>query len=79
MVDARMLDHLSKKEMEKYLNVTRKFHQVSISHGVHLLRMVKYDRQVGLKNFSSVMVWRDSWILLNPNKFDWFSAGPSNS
>ncbi|XP_065213251.1 kazrin-like isoform X3 [Planococcus citri] len=45
MVDARMLDHLSKKEMEKYLNVTRKFHQVSISHGVHLLRMVKYDRQ----------------------------------
>lgn len=46
MVDARMLDHLSKKEMEKYLNVTRKFHQVSISHGVHLLRMVKYDRQV---------------------------------
>lgn len=45
MVDARMLDQLSKKEMEKYLNVTRKFHQVSISHGVHLLRMVKYDRQ----------------------------------
>ncbi|XP_071446480.1 kazrin isoform X6 [Hetaerina americana] len=45
MVDARMLDHLSKKELEKYLGVTRKFHQASIVHGIHLLRMMKYDRQ----------------------------------
>uniref|UniRef100_T1GHV3 SAM domain-containing protein n=1 Tax=Megaselia scalaris TaxID=36166 RepID=T1GHV3_MEGSC len=37
MVDARMLDTLSKKELEKYLGVTRKFHQASIVHdsGVH--------------------------------------------
>lgn len=33
MVDARMLDTLSKKELEKYLGVTRKFHQASIVHG----------------------------------------------
>lgn len=46
MVDARMLDHLSKKELEKFLGVTRKFHQASIVHGIHLLRMMKYDRQV---------------------------------
>uniref|UniRef100_A0A8D8YP92 Kazrin n=3 Tax=Cacopsylla melanoneura TaxID=428564 RepID=A0A8D8YP92_9HEMI len=45
MVDARMLDHLSKKELEKFLAVTRKFHQASIVHGIHLLRMMKYDRQ----------------------------------
>nr|CAD7425230.1 unnamed protein product [Timema monikensis] len=45
MVDARMLDHLSKKELEKFLGVTRKFHQASIVHGIHLLRMMKYDRQ----------------------------------
>nr|XP_018904283.1 PREDICTED: kazrin-like isoform X1 [Bemisia tabaci] len=45
MVDARMLDHLSKKELEKFLGVTRKFHQASIVHGIHLLRMIKYDRQ----------------------------------
>ncbi|KAK9502116.1 hypothetical protein O3M35_012707 [Rhynocoris fuscipes] len=45
LVDARMLDHLSKKELEKYLGVTRKFHQASIVHGIHLLRMMKYDRQ----------------------------------
>ncbi|XP_059475337.1 kazrin isoform X2 [Neocloeon triangulifer] len=45
MVDARMLDHLSKKELEKFLGVTRKFHQASIVHGIHLLRMMRYDRQ----------------------------------
>lgn len=33
IVDARMLDTLSKKELEKYLGVTRKFHQASIVHG----------------------------------------------
>lgn len=33
MVDARMLDTLSKKELEKFLGVTRKFHQASIVHG----------------------------------------------
>lgn len=41
-----MLEHLSKKELEKFLGVTRKFHQASIVHGIHLLRMMKYDRQV---------------------------------
>ncbi|RZB38753.1 SAM 1, DUF3584 and/or AAA 27 domain containing protein, partial [Asbolus verrucosus] len=45
MIDARMLEHLSKKELEKYLGVTRKFHQASIVHGIHLLRIMKYDRQ----------------------------------
>lgn len=45
MVDARMLEHLSKKELEKFLGVTRKFHQASIVHGIHLLRIMKYDRQ----------------------------------
>lgn len=46
LVDARMLEHLSKKELEKYLGVTRKFHQASVVHGIHLLRIMKYDRQV---------------------------------
>lgn len=49
LVDARMLDTISKKELEKYLGVTRKFHQASIVHGIHLLRIMKYDRQVSNK------------------------------
>lgn len=36
LVDARMLDTLSKKELEKFLNVTRKFHQASIVHGKNM-------------------------------------------
>lgn len=40
-----MLDTLSKKELEKFLGVTRKFHQASIVHGIHVLRIMKYDRQ----------------------------------
>ena len=48
LVDGRLLDALTKKELEKYLGVQRKFHQASIIHGVHLLRIVHFDRQVGL-------------------------------
>lgn len=61
MVDARMLDHLSKKELEKLLGVTRKFHQASIVHGIHLLRMLNYDRQVS--EFASTEV------ILQDNEF----------
>ena len=30
LMDGRMLAHLTKKDMERYLNVTRKFHQVRV-------------------------------------------------
>ncbi|KAK8726116.1 hypothetical protein OTU49_010380, partial [Cherax quadricarinatus] len=46
LVDGRLLEALTKKELEKYLGVHRKFHQASIIHGVHLLRIVRFDRQV---------------------------------
>jgi hypothetical protein len=56
LVDARMLDTISKKELEKYLGVTRKFHQASIVHGIHLLRIMKYDRQVSLYDPTNLFV-----------------------
>lgn len=59
MVDARMLDHLSKKELEKLLGVTRKFHQASIVHGIHLLRMLNYDRQVSEFALSAEITLQD--------------------
>lgn len=56
-----MLDHLSKKELEKFLGVTRKFHQASVVHGIHLLRMMKYDRQV---NKCRVLSFQEMFITL---------------
>lgn len=61
LVDARMLDTISKKELEKYLGVTRKFHQASIVHGIHLLRIMKYDRQVSKEKSKSI--W---WVFKVP-------------
>lgn len=52
LVDGRLLEALTKKELEKHLGVHRKFHQASIIHGVHLLRIVRFDRQVRLKAFT---------------------------
>ncbi|KAK4303062.1 hypothetical protein Pmani_024900 [Petrolisthes manimaculis] len=46
LVDGRLLEALTKKELEKHLGVHRKFHQASIIHGVHLLRIVRFDRQI---------------------------------
>ncbi|KAF0302318.1 Kazrin-A [Amphibalanus amphitrite] len=46
LMDGRMLAHLTKKDMERYLNVTRKFHQVSMMHGIQLLRLLQFDRQI---------------------------------
>ena len=45
-MDARLLDNLTKRELEKQLGITRKAHQSSIVQGITFLRMIKYDRQV---------------------------------
>jgi len=72
MVDARMLDHLSKKELEKFVGVTRKFHQASIVHGIHLLRMVKYDRQaLAVRRHQSESVDADPLVWTNQRFMRW--------
>ncbi|KAL5289143.1 KAZN family protein [Megaselia abdita] len=72
IVDARMLDTLSKKELEKYLGVTRKFHQASIVHGIHVLRIVKYDRQtLALRRHQSENVDSDPIVWTNQRFVRW--------
>ena len=46
LVDARLLNVLSKKDLDKHLNIHNKFHQSSILHAVQLLRIVCFDIQV---------------------------------
>nr|CAH7729668.1 unnamed protein product [Callosobruchus chinensis] len=72
MVDARMLEHLSKKELEKYLGVTRKFHQASIVHGIHLLRIMKYDRQaLAVRRHQSENMDADPLVWTNQRFIRW--------
>ncbi|KAL9914583.1 liprin protein kazrin isoform 2-T2 [Glossina fuscipes fuscipes] len=72
MVDARMLDTLSKKELEKFLGVTRKFHQASIVHGIHVLRIVKYDRQtLAMRRVQSESVDTDPIVWTNQRFIRW--------
>ena len=46
LVDGRMLNNLSRKDMEKHLEIHRKFHQSSILHAVELLRRLGFDKEV---------------------------------
>ncbi|XP_037918589.1 kazrin isoform X3 [Hermetia illucens] len=72
LVDARMLDTLSKKELEKFLGVTRKFHQASIVHGIHVLRIVKYDRQtLAMRRLQSENVDTDPIVWTNQRFIRW--------
>ncbi|XP_020799869.1 kazrin isoform X3 [Drosophila serrata] len=72
LVDARMLDTLSKKELEKFLGVTRKFHQASIVHGIHVLRIVKYDRQtLAMRRVQSESVDTDPIVWTNQRFIRW--------
>ncbi|XP_033253372.1 kazrin-like [Drosophila miranda] len=72
LVDARMLDTLSKKELEKFLGVTRKFHQASIVHGIHVLRIVKYDRQtLAMRRVQSETVDTDPIVWTNQPFIRW--------
>uniref|UniRef100_A0A8W7P3L8 SAM domain-containing protein n=1 Tax=Anopheles coluzzii TaxID=1518534 RepID=A0A8W7P3L8_ANOCL len=72
LVDARMLDTLSKKELEKYLGVTRKFHQASIVHGIHVLRIMKYDRQaIAMRRLQSENVDTDPIVWTNQRFIRW--------
>ncbi|GFS57487.1 hypothetical protein TNIN_46263 [Trichonephila inaurata madagascariensis] len=46
LVDGRVLDTVTKKDLEKHFGISRKFHQLSIMHAIQLLRMLNFDRQI---------------------------------
>lgn len=45
-IDGRVLNTLTRKDLDKLLNISRKFHQVTILHGVELLRIVEFDKRL---------------------------------
>ncbi|XP_041130351.1 kazrin-like isoform X3 [Polyodon spathula] len=45
-VDGRMLSSLSRRDLEKYLSVSKKTHQVSIMLAIELLHLLSFDKEV---------------------------------
>ncbi|GAB1605453.1 kazrin-like isoform X2 [Argonauta hians] len=45
LVDGRMLNTLTKKDLEKHFAIQRKFHHASILHGIELLRSFNFDKE----------------------------------
>ncbi|XP_066547476.1 kazrin isoform X2 [Amia ocellicauda] len=45
LVDGRMLNSLTRRDLEKYLGVTKKFHQVSLLLAIELLHTLSFDKE----------------------------------
>ncbi len=56
LVDGRLLNVLSRKDLERHLGVNRKFHQASLLHGVELLRRLDFDKEVYITQLTLIYV-----------------------
>ncbi|KAL4221609.1 hypothetical protein ACF0H5_019866 [Mactra antiquata] len=70
LVDGRMLNNMSRKDMEKHLEVHRKFHQSSVLHGVQLLRKLGFDKEILAQRradcdqtFTDPLVWTNLRVI----------------
>lgn len=45
LVDGRMLNSLTRRDLERFLNVNKKFHQVSLLLGIELLHTLHFDKE----------------------------------
>lgn len=49
LVDGRMLNSLTRRDLERHLSITKKFHQVSLLLGIELLHLLNFDKEVSKK------------------------------